>query len=167
MRIGGRWTGTFNLLKLRVGQILPFRTTTAANFPTLVLYCLGKDWRQSSCISMETWSQQDASIPVQCCTNTSSLLLVLKPAQYLYCTQWITLYKKKVTGYSHGYGSLEHSCLVTECRESSKSEKKKKTNLLEDSSCAISSSAVISARAWTLPQQCSSHWLLLSHQLSS
>lgn len=125
MRIGGRWTGTFNLLKLRVGQILPFRTTTAANFPTLVLYCLGKDWRQSSCISMETWSQQDASIPVQCCTNTSSLLLVLKPAQYLYCTQWITLYKKKVTGYSHGYGSLEHSCLVTECRESSKSEKKK------------------------------------------
>lgn len=130
MRIGGRWTGTFNLLKLRVGQILPFRTTTAANFPTLVLYCLGKDWRQSSCISMETWSQQDASIPVQCCTNTSSLLLVLKPAQYLYCTQWITLYKKKVTGYSHGYGSLEHSCLVTECRESSKSEKKKKKNKL-------------------------------------
>lgn len=35
-------------------------------------------------------------------------------------------------------------------------QKKKQQNLLEDSSCATSSSAAISARAWTLSQQCSS-----------
>lgn len=37
------------------------------------------------------------------------------------------LYKKRVIGYSHSYGSLEHSCLVTECREPTKSAKKPKT----------------------------------------
>lgn len=128
----------------------------AANFPTLFLQCLGKDWRQSGCISTQTWAQQDAPMPVHRCTNTALLLLVLKPAPCLYCTQWITLHYfiRRGLWVIATVMALWNTPALTQSAESQLSLQK--NNLLEDSSCATSSSAVISARAWTLSQQCSS-----------